>query len=293
VTRKSGPKQEDAWQELCRRSKRVAAVDLHTVPLAEAIDAVLNQIELGPNANKQKSLVRLASVLIRLEAAQLSSPENTNSQQPLVQLEQARRCAEALALHQELRGPAIPRPKPTIAEPEEPLSLTVFDLVRVVQNVLEATKAAKSQWMMNLTRSQLGFSNSRKMRHCSARPFPRSTHRCSTDSLRMPGRPARTGRCESSVIIDLGLRSLTDEPRFRPQFLNDQRILDQAGWLAEHWTKESGVLYSQPQIDDLYFLQPDEPPCASLWTLSRKCQWLAFAARRRRRARESKLSAQS
>ena len=71
-----------------------------------------------------------------------------------------------------------------------------------------------------------------------------------------------------SLLISACAHSLTS-PDSALKFLNDQHILDQAGWLAEHWTKESGVLYSQPQIDDLYLLESDEPPCASLWTLTK------------------------
>jgi hypothetical protein len=141
VTRKSGPKQENAWDELCRRAKRAAGLDLRTTSPLEAIEALLDQIELGTSAHKQKSLVRLASLLIQLEAAPLSSAEDTTSaisQQQLVQLEQARRCAEALVLHQEFHGPAIPRPKPTIGEPEEPVSVTLFDLVQVMADVLKS-----------------------------------------------------------------------------------------------------------------------------------------------------------
>jgi hypothetical protein len=146
VTRKSDPQQEDAWDELCQRVQGRAGLPLRTTSLPEVIEAVLEQIDLGASAHKQKSLVRLASVLIPLEAAPLSRSEATASaisQQQLVPWEQARRCAEALVLQQELRGPAIPRPKPTIGEPEEPVSVTIFDLVRVIADVLKASKAAK------------------------------------------------------------------------------------------------------------------------------------------------------
>src|ERR1035441_2759213 len=83
VTRKSGPKQENAWDELCRRAKRAAGLDLRTTSLLEAIEALLDQIELGTSAHKQKSLVRLASLLIQLEAAPLRSEEHTSELQSL------------------------------------------------------------------------------------------------------------------------------------------------------------------------------------------------------------------
>jgi hypothetical protein len=77
------------------------------------------------------------------------------------------------------------------------------------------------------------------------------------------------------------------------KFLNDRRVLDQAAWLAKHRNNGSSVLYPEPKIDELFSVEPDDPPFASLWTLSRKFQWLAFHARHRRRARESKLRSKS
>jgi hypothetical protein len=32
------------------------------------------------------------------------------------------------------------------------------------------------------------------------------------------------------------------------KFLNDQRVLDQAAWLAKHWNNESSVLYPEPKM---------------------------------------------
>jgi hypothetical protein len=67
---------------------------------------------MDSTARKRKSLVRLASLLIQIEAAQLTSAGHIDSglrARQLVQLEQARRRAEALVLHREIHGPVIPR----------------------------------------------------------------------------------------------------------------------------------------------------------------------------------------
>jgi hypothetical protein len=55
VTRKSRSKPDDAWDELWRRAKRIADVNLHTTPLPAAIDAVLDQIEMDSTAQKQRA----------------------------------------------------------------------------------------------------------------------------------------------------------------------------------------------------------------------------------------------
>lgn len=59
-----------------------------------------------------------------------------------------------------------------------------------------------------------------------------------------------------------------------------------AHWLGERLVALGGILEVEEQILSLYPETEDEPPFPSLWTLSRKFQWLAYRARMRRQARE-------
>jgi hypothetical protein len=70
--RKQSPVFEnDPWLAFDRRIRGLLGVDFQSRPLSDVVELALDRVETEPDAGNQKKLIALASLLIRLEAADL------------------------------------------------------------------------------------------------------------------------------------------------------------------------------------------------------------------------------
>jgi len=143
MARRKQPRVPTSWEWFCEKVRN-EGIDPETTTLAEAAEVLVARLELGRAECRtlSRSAVDLAAMLVRFYAtlvAEDAEPTWKNAE-PLIFQTLARRIADNLEIRYAItsyqRTPRLP-PEPV---EEEPLVITMYDLVKTFESVLQKTR---------------------------------------------------------------------------------------------------------------------------------------------------------